>query len=388
MIQIINKSECCGCHSCENICPKKCITMEKDDEGFLYPKINEDKCIGCDLCEKVCPVINDIDIEPFNSIAYACKNRNENIRLNSSSGGVFWLLCKAIISNNGVVFGAAFDEKFNVRHSFAETLYECEQYRGSKYVQSIIGDMYFKVKKFLDSGKIVLFSGTQCQIKGLSLYLQKKYINLITVDIICHGVPSPNVFELYKEYLKKTINYNSEITSIKFRDKEKGWKEFSCVAEFDNENRYSKTLKEDIFMRGFLKDLYLRPSCYNCKAKNYKSTSDISLADYWGVENKHSEFDDDKGISLVLVNTEKGKKILSSITDEVNIIETDLQYAIDNNPCIVRSVKYNPRREDFFKLIKKKDIEICINKCIEPNLIMRAKSKFIRMLNVIKNENL
>lgn len=360
MIQIEKKEECCGCYGCTNICPKDCISMKIDNEGFGYPKVDESKCINCDLCEKVCPVISNLEKSNTETIAYACKNKNENVRLNSSSGGVFTLLSEKVISKNGVVFGASFDENFNVRHTYAESIEACIQFRGSKYVQSKIGDTYKKAKEFLNEGRLVLFSGTQCQIKGLNLYLRKKYDNLIKIDIVCHGVPSPKIFNMYKDKLVK--RYQGEIKDIRFRDKAKGWQEFSYVTKFSNGKIHSQTLKEDIYMRGFLKDLYLRPSCYSCKAKNYSNGSDISLADYWKIENKHFNFYDNKGVSLVLVNSKKGDSILNEINESMDIIKTDLDYATQWNPCIVKSVSYNKKRERFFKEVNEENFEEIIRK--------------------------
>ena len=373
MISILSKSKCCGCYGCTNVCPKQCIDMKIDNEGFWYPEVDKDKCIDCSLCEKVCPAINTQSKEEFKTIAYACKNRNENVRVSSSSGGVFTSLCEYIINNDGVVFGAAFNNNFEVEHMEATTLEECEKFRGSKYVQSKIGETYKNAKKYLDEGRIVLFSGTQCQIKGLNLFLRKKYDNLIAVDIICHGVPSPLVFDIHKENLKKS--YCSKITNIGFRDKSKGWKKFSYITNFDNGEKYSKLLNEDIYMIGFLKDLYLRSSCYNCEAKNFKSNSDISLADYWGVQNKHPEFDDDKGVSLILVNSEKGKSIFNKISNNLEVITTELDYAISHNPCIVRPVKYNDKREKFFKKLNNNNLEQLIDKYTKVTLFQKIKNK-------------
>lgn len=381
MIKIDEKSACCGCYGCYNICPKQCISMKTDSEGFWYPNINEEKCINCGLCEKVCPVINSIEKEYCNTSAYACKNKDEKVRLSSSSGGVFTNLCEYTISNNGVVFGAAFNESFKVEHMEANTLKECEKFRGSKYVQSSIGKTYKKVKEYLECGKIVLFSGTQCQIKGLNLFLGKKYDNLISVDIICHGVPSPLVFDMYKRNL--SMKYQSDIMDIEFRDKSKGWKKYSYTTKFKNGSKRSRISSEDIYMRGFLSNLYLRPSCYKCKAKNFNNNSDISLADYWGVENKHLEFDDDKGISLVLINSKKGKEIFDYINNNMEVICTDLDYAISNNPCIVRPVKLNHRREEFFQELDYKNINCNIEKCIKLNIIQRMKNK---IKYIIRNE--
>ena len=383
MIDIKKKEECCGCYACTNVCPKICIEMKVDEEGFWYPQVNKEKCIECGLCEKVCPVINSPKIDENDTIAYACKNNNEEDRKISSSGGIFSLLCDEVIKNNGVVFGAGFDEDFDVIHSYSETLEGCSIFRGSKYVQSKIGNTYKEAKSFLDNGRIVLFSGTQCQIKGLNLYLRKKYDKLIATEIVCHGVPSPKIFKNYRELLSK--KYNSEIKDIRFRDKTKGWKEFSYVTEFINNEKYSKTLKEDLFMRGFLKNIYLRPSCYDCKAKNYTSGSDLSLADYWGIQNKHPEFDDDKGTSLVLVNSSKGNVIFDSISKNMKFLKTDLKYATMNNPCIVKPVKYNYDREKFFKAIRKYNLEKSILKFVEPSLFKKVFRKTKRIIIKVVN---
>jgi len=387
MINIVKKSDCSGCYGCLNICPKECISIKVDDEGFWYPSIDKDKCIECNLCEKVCPIINTPIInttqsETINTIAYACKNNNEKARKASSSGGVFTLLYEEVIKQGGVVFGAAFDEDFEVIHMYAETIQDCEKFKGSKYVQSKIGNTYKEARKFLNDGRLVLFSGTQCQIKGLNLFLNKDYNNLITSEIICHGVPSPKVFKLYKGNLKN--KYNSNIKDIRFRDKTLGWNKFSYVTEFENNEIYSKPLNEDIYMKGFLGDLYLRPSCYECRAKNFSSNSDISLADYWGVERKHLEFNDDKGISLVLVNTKKGKDIFEKISCNMEVVKTDMEYAIENNPCIVSSVTHNKNREKFFKLIAKKNLEASIIKCITPTFSQKVKWKTRAGLGKIK----
>lgn len=373
MINIIKKSECSGCYSCVNICPKECISIKRDEEGFGYPTIENDKCINCDLCEKVCPVINTPNNEKIETIAYACRNKNDQVRKSSSSGGVFTLLCEETIKKGGVIFGAAFDENFDVKHISAETLEECDKLKGSKYVQSKIGNTYKQARELLNAERLVLFSGTQCQIKGLNLFLSKNYSNLITTEIICHGVPSPKIFKLYKENLKS--KYNSNIKAIRFRDKVVGWNKFSYVTEFENNKIHSKTLHEDVYMKGFLNDLYLRPSCYECKAKNFSSSSDISLADYWGVEKRHLEFSDDKGTSLVLINTKKGKEVFEKIACNMQVIKTDIEFAIGNNPCIVKPVKYNKNREKFFRVLKEDNLEESITKYIKPPISQKIKWK-------------
>ena len=382
MIKIIEKNKCCGCYACINICPKKCISMKYDNEGFAYPVVDKEKCVNCGLCEKTCPTFKNLNLEKYNYEGYVCYNTNEEARKSSSSGGIFILLCEEVINKKGVVFGASFDENFIVKHSYAETLEGCEKFKGSKYVQSQIGDTYKQAKKFLEEGRIVLFSGTQCQIKGLNLFLNKKYENLLVVDIICHGVPSPMVFEKYKEILKN--KYNSNINNISFRDKRIGWRKFSFTVNFDNKECYTKDLKEDPYLKGFLKNLYLRPSCYECKSKNFSDGADISLADYWGVENKHKDFNDNKGTSLILINSEKGKLLLKKIEKKIKYEKTDLNYAISKNKCIIKPTFKTNKRKKFFKEMKNNGLVQAVNKLSKLTMIKMIKRKiriFIKKIN-------
>lgn len=380
MINIKKKEECHGCHGCFNICPKKCISMEIDNEGFWYPKVDETLCINCDLCEKVCPIINIPKRENEETLAFACKNKDENIRLESSSGGVFTLLCEMVINNNGVVFGAQYDENFNVHHGWADTIEECSKFRGSKYVQSSIGETYKIAKKFLDSGKLVLFSGTPCQISGLEAYLIKGYSNLIMVDIVCHGVPSPIVYQKYLENIK-SLN-KGDIKNIQFREKSDGWKDYNFKVTFSSGELIQKRTN-NIYMDGFLNDLYLRPSCYECKFKKPITSADITLGDYWGVQNIHNEFDDDKGVSLILTHTKKGKQIIEDISNNMEVISTDYEYSVKCNPSIVSPVNYNKKREKLFKNIDNNNIESIIRKYNKLTLIERVIRKVKRIVSKI-----
>ena len=385
MIDIKRKEECHGCHGCFNICPKKCISMDIDNEGFWYPKVDKDLCINCNLCEKVCPIINPPTRENNKTIAMAGKNRDEEIRKNSSSGGVFTLLCEIVIKNGGVVFGAEYDKNLNVRHGYSETIEGCSRFRGAKYVQSIIGETYKQVKKFLSEGRQVLFTGTPCQISGLEAYLMKRYDNLLMVDIVCHGVPSPVV---YRKYLKSIKNLNrSNIKNIQFREKSSGWKDYNFKVTFEEGEFVQKSIN-NVYMEGFLSDLYLRPSCYECKFKKPVTSADLTLGDYWGVQDIHEEFDDDKGVSLILVHTEKGKEVINKISNKMDLLDTDYKYSVRCNPSIVNPAKYNNNREHFFNNIEKRNIERHIYRYTRGNIINRAlrKSKKItkRVLNIVR----
>lgn len=272
MLDIKIKSDCCGCSACIQICPKQCISMNEDNEGFLYPEIEKDICINCGLCEKVCPELYPgIMRKPLK--VFAIKNKDEEIRKKSSSGGIFTVLAETVIREGGVVFGAKFNENWEVVHDYTVTKDGLAAFRGSKYVQSRMGDCFSKAKSFLDQGKKVLFSGTPCQIAGLKRFLRKEYNNLLTVDFICHGVPSPKVWRMYlDETVVRQCEKKAFIEEVSFRDKRLGWKKYSVSLLFSttigngakNSVLVSEPFTENLFMRGFLYDVYLRPSCYQC----------------------------------------------------------------------------------------------------------------------------
>lgn len=316
MIKKTNKEDCCGCAACEQSCPKHCISLIEDAEVFWYPQIDVTTCIECGLCKKVCPMLNNKDKKlPIKAlVAY---NESEEIRLASSSGGIFTLCAKKVINAGGVVFGTVFDKHFGVRHDYVETIKELSLFQGSKYVQSRIEDNYYKVKQFLNEKRLVLFSGTPCQIKGLKNYLQKDYSNLFTIDFICHGVPSPTVWQYYLKQTSETlINHfaNSTIKSINFRDKSNGWRNYHFTISFKLLNNeiinLSSPFYKNTYMNLFLNDIILRPSCYACKFKGGRSNSDLTIADCWGIKQLTSEMDDDKGISLVMINTNTGNNLM------------------------------------------------------------------------------
>ncbi|MEY8611970.1 Coenzyme F420 hydrogenase/dehydrogenase, beta subunit C-terminal domain [Parabacteroides segnis] len=368
MIKIDSKEKCCGCWACVQRCPKHCITMVEDDEGFLYPKVDSSLCIDCSLCEKVCPVINQGEPR-IPDVVYAAKNLNEEIRMASSSGGIFTLLAEEVIAKGGVVFGARFNEEWDVVHDYTETIEGLSAFRGSKYVQSRVGKCYSQVEEFLEKGRKVLFSGTPCQIAGLKKFLRKEYEDLFMVDFICHGVPSPGVWRLYLKEIQEKVSHKSPdsssffggrkvfIKNIFFRDKQFGWKKFSSVFHFlvaENEGMskesilFSETLNKNIFLRGFLMDLYLRPSCYLCPSKSLKSGSDITIGDYWGIALILPDFDDDKGVSAVVANSGKGKYLLKSLKMEYR--ETSYEDVKIKNPAIEYSSCFTQKRNLFYRM--------------------------------------
>lgn len=391
MIKIEDKQNCTGCQACSNICPEQCISMEFDDEGFWYPVVDIDRCTDCGFCKKVCPILNKVEYEN-KAKAYACINNHESIRLESSSGGMFTLIAEQVIANGGIVFGARFDDKFNVIHNYVETKGELGEFRGSKYVQSKIGETYKEVKKFLKKGRKVLFSGTPCQIAGLMSFLGRSYDNLIALDIVCHGVPSPVVWQKYIEYQEEIVG--SKTRRIAFRQKDEGWKLYSLSFTFQNDKEYIQTLKKDLYMRAFLKDICLRPSCYNCQFKTLNRQSDITLADFWGIQNLLPEMDDDKGTSLIFVNSKKGQKMFKEIKDDILYKEVDINEAVSYNSAAVKSAKYNPKRNDFFRDLDRLPFDQLVKKYCSDAISFRVKKKikgairltlnYVGLLNVIK----
>ena len=303
---IVEPQKCCGCSACIYICPKHSISFQEDRDGFIYPKVDLETCIDCGLCEKVCPMINQ-ESECLPLATYAAKNDNETIRLRSSSGGIFTLLAESVIGEGGVVFGARFNEDWEVVHDYTDTIEGLEPFRGSKYVQSCMGESYRLVENFLKADRKVMFTGTPCQIAGLRKFLRKDYNTLLTVEVVCHGAPAPLVWRTYlNNEIAKCGKDLSGVEGINFRDKLTGWKTYSLSVKL-SENIVSSSLsKDNDYMRAFLSNLSLRKSCYNCPAKSGKSGADITIGDFWGIENVRPEIDDDKGLSLVLVNSPKG----------------------------------------------------------------------------------
>ncbi len=376
MINIISKFDCCGCGACVQACPKHCISFSEDEQGFLYPCISPDLCIDCNLCEKVCPVLNQAS--PFRlSEVYAAKNPDENVRQASSSGGIFTLLAEDVLSRGGVVFGARFDEAWNVVHDYVKDVESLSAFQGSKYVQSRIGDSFERAKDFLSQGREVLFSGTPCQIAALKLFLRKEYENLFTVDIVCHGVPSPKVWRDYLKYIMRpkgaagkntvlsSLNEAPVLTGISFRDKSTGWKKYGFSVRMKSafkadknsvsgplnaireETLLHETLDCNVYMQGFLKNLYLRPSCYACAAKCGKSRSDITIADFWGVDGVFPEYDDDRGVSLVLVNSRRGDDYFSRLN--VDKRRASYESALAGNPSLEHSVAVPKLYNEFWQ---------------------------------------
>ena len=413
MIDIKDSHNCCGCSACVQICPKQCISFVEDMKGFKYPTVDRVDCVNCGSCEKVCPCLNKgTSHKPIN--VYAVTNPNLEVRMKSSSGGFFSMLAEYVINKGGVVFGACFNEDWVLIHDSADTLDGIVKFRGSKYVQSYIGDCYIRARGFLNQGRYVLFSGTSCQIAGLKLFLRKEYERLICVDVVCHGVPSPKVWRDYIETIirrpKGVAGKNTVLSSLKdtpvltgisFRDKSTGWKKYGFVAykksaiKADENSVLSPNSSNDdiliheihgdnLYMKIFLNNLNLRPSCYKCPSKAGRCRSDFTIADFWGIDEFDEKLDDDKGVSAVLVNNSKAFMIISEL--DVELFEFDYSQVYKRNHSIENSVKEQKYSKEFWTIYQNSGIEACdeIIRKIKPPFTARIYSSFIRIMKRIR----
>lgn len=345
MIKLTKKEHCFGCNACAESCPKKCIIMKEDEEGFLYPEIDLKSCVNCGKCKSVCPYYNR-ELSEIKTVTAAI-NKNEKIRSASSSGGVFYELAKSVIDEGGVVFGCAWNEKGEAVHVKIENNEDLCLLSGSKYVQSNVTGCYLKVKEELLAGCRVLFSGTPCQVSGLKNYLGKEYNSLLTVDVLCHGVPSPKVMREYRKAVEK--KFGSKITFMNVRDKKKSWHRLHTEMHFENGSRYYVFCGYDTYMSMFLTNMSQRPSCFECKFTSSKRSGDITLGDFWGIALLKSEMDDDKGTSMVAVNTQKGFEAFNKVQSKFKTAQMSFEAAEAGNKVLSVPPKKNKNRDLFYK---------------------------------------
>lgn len=387
MLDIKNKKDCVGCGLCVNICPKKCISLEIDSEGFAYPKIDKTKCINCGLCEKKCPKLQELktlnrDKKPK---VLAAWNSNENIRLDSTSGGAFSAIATKIIEENGYICGAVYKDNNQVEHIVTNDIKDLDKIRSSKYLQSDFSKVFKSIKEKLKNNK-VLVCGTPCQIASLYLYLGHDDDNLLTCDFICRGVNSPKVFKMYINYLEE--KYRSKVKSIKFKDKTYGWHNFSTKITFENNKSYIASRYYDSYMIGYLEhNAFMRECCYDCSFKSLPRKSDFTLADFWGIENIDKNLDNDHGTSMILVNSNKAEQFLKKINKTLIYQEVISDQVFAENICMTKSVERTKERDMVMKNLDKFSYKELSNRYFkEPPLLKRGYRSFRVLLSKIKRK--
>lgn len=391
MPNLADRNECVGCTACVNVCPKQCIEMEKDLNGFAYPEVVHSlNCIECGMCEKSCPVLKESIVINEYPDAYAALSMDESIRMESSSGGVFTELAKRIISQSGVVYGASYDEHFGVCHYCVDNADDLYRLRGAKYAESNLGIIFQEILKRLQQGQLVLFSGTPCQVAGLKSFLRKDYDNLFCVDFVCHGVPSPMAWQSYIEYRVKEDATGELPCNINLRSKNTGWSryQYSNVFKYRNGKQHSTLSSKSLFMKLFVGDYISRPSCEVCKFKGYSRSSDITLGDFWGIWDIYSEMDDNKGTSVVLVQSSKGKMLWEEIQNKIKYRQVTLEQASQYNPSMLVASKAKQNREEILERIRAGKIGSCEELFVQmtPSLSNRVKGKIGSMLHRILNK--
>lgn len=297
-IDICNKKFCSGCETCANICPQHAIEMHADWKGFLYPYVDSTKCIDCGLCQRQCPS-NKKETKPFKfGYGFVFQEKNDTYLHNATSGGAFGVMARYILQHGGVVFGASMDKAYNINYKAVETIEELKTLHGSKYVQSYVNNVYKHVKDCLEQQRPVLFCGCPCQVAGLKAFLRKNYEMLITMDLICHGVPSQPYF---RAYVNDLLKRNSNITVFRFRGK--------GTSNNNMNNTYIGFLHNDYYMTYFLWGKGYRSSCYHCRFAGSERQGDFTIGDFWNNKIMRLPIDEEKGVSLVLANTQKAKKL-------------------------------------------------------------------------------
>lgn len=378
---LTEKKNCCGCSACEAVCPKGAITMVADKEGFLYPDINHSICVECGLCKNVCEFNEDYNKSNIleKPIVLGVKHKELKERMTSRSGGMFAAVAEQIIFNKGSVYGAVLAEDFSVEHQRAGDKESWRKFKSSKYVQSNMKQMFPKVKKDLEDGKDVLFSGTPCQVAGLKSYLNRKNIdqkNLICCDIVCHGVPSPLIWKEYVQFFQK--KYHNKIEKFIFRDKDFGWGAHMESLVLNNGKKISQRYYTELFYRHIM----LRPSCEICPFTNTKRQADITLADFWGIDKVAPEFDDDKGVSLIFLNTEKGIAVFDMVKEKLETKKFNLEDCMQNN--LIRPTEFSKDRNMFWADYEKNGFPFVMKKYAGYTWKKRIKKKVKKILKLEK----
>lgn len=377
------KEYCTGCTACASTCPKGCIVMTADENGFLCPVVDAEKCVSCGLCEKSCPIINQLKTAEHEPKAYAAYSKDEMMRLSSSSGGIFTELAKVVLQQGGAVFGAAYNERFEVVHICVENEEDLAKLRGAKYAQSDLRGVFTQVRQKLDEGQEVLFSGTPCQVGGLMAFLHKDYSNLLTVDFICHSVPSPMVWCEYVNYRAEQDNNGELPTMINLRSKKTGWSRYQYSNLFEYANGSNNTTKssESLYMKLFVSGYISRESCRNCRFKGYNRVSDLTLGDFWGIWDIASEMDDNNGTSVILIQSKHGEILFRQIADRLLIYPVSLEDSGKQNAALLTSQKPNAKSHEALDLIRNGRIAECQVWFLLPRIPLYKKAwRFIQKI--------
>lgn len=358
MIEIKDKSLCCGCNACGDVCAQHAISFVVDEEGFWYPQVDEKLCIDCGLCNRVCPMEQKtvVPVSQYEKpICIGAYHKDIVIRFDSTSGGVFSVLASAMYKKGGYVSGAIYTDSFDVVNYISNNKRDLRKLRSSKYVQSKAVGLYSEIKKLLIKGERVLACGAPCQMSALRTYLGRDYDNLLIVDFLCRACNSPKVFHSYLMSLEE--QYGGKIVSIKDKNKDHGWRSLARKITFDNGSVYYGEGHDDHYRRGYHLNVYCRPSCYNCKFKGCPRIADITLGDFWGIENVDSSLDKNLGTSMISINNEKGYKFFEAVKDKLVWKEVELEQILAGNrmPYMGGGIQYPSwiDRKQFFEAIDK-----------------------------------
>ena len=374
VINLINKTDCSGCGACICACPAKCLSMKSDSEGFYYPHIDDKNCINCGKCLSVCSVKSKPKTDSYNRRVFVVQHKNDRIRRESTSGGAFTAIAEYIIKNGGIVFGAGMDKNFRVCHMPAYNVEQLALFRNSKYSQSDLGDTFLKVKNYLLEGKKILFSGTPCQVAGLKKFLPDAGEKLITIDVVCRGIPSPLVFEKYIDYQKKKFG---EFDKVLFRDKYSGYTHTAMSLYRDNVCLYHNGLEYDPMLKLFYQGMSCRPVCSNCLFKGMERCSDFTLWDCFSAAEINSVFDDNKGTTFVMLHSENAEMIFEKIQDNIRACEGEAERVCNSTAEMFKSISHNPAREEFFRDVNSMLPEQLFNKWTPITLKVRL-NKLLR----------
>lgn len=375
---------CTACTACMNACPKAAIHMEADSEGFFYPSVNYAQCCKCNVCEKTCPILRERHINQYDEpCVYAAWNLNPEIRISSTSGGVFSALADAFLKQGGYVVGAIYGEHFEILHTIIHAKERVPELRQSKYAQSALNDIFQQIRELLKKGERVLFCGTPCQSAGLQAFLAKPYVNLYCCDFICRGVISSKVYKKYLKDIEKA--FHEKITKVHFKNKDFGWNRFSTKLTFRNGTYYQQDRYHDCYLKGYLNyNLYLRPSCYQCRFKKLPRESDMSLGDFWGIGKYRSELDVDKGTSVILVNSKKGSEMLSWMQDGLYVEKRSLDEVLEGNACLLHAATVGKFRSYFFRKMDHVRFDRLIKRIEKKAMGLTPKETILGCLHSIK----